>query len=81
MRSPREVGGAANRSTCRREKDSGQVDRAQVSLKSSVSLNWALEYHTLILFFLKGTIMKYKFILFSPWLLQSLVKAYGSFRK
>ena len=25
---------------------------------------WALEYHTLILFFLKGAIMKYKFILF-----------------
>ena len=32
--------------------------------------NWALEYHTLILF-LKGTIMIKKFILFSPWLLKS----------
>ena len=34
---------------------------------------WAVEYHTLILFFLKepGTMMKYKFILFSPWLLKS----------
>ena len=33
---------------------------------------WALEYHTLIYTcFLKGTIMKYKFILFSPWLLES----------
>ena len=27
--------------------------------------SWALKYHTLILF-LKGTIMKYKFILFLP---------------
>ena len=26
--------------------------------------DWALEYHTLILFSLKGTIMKKKFILF-----------------
>ena len=34
-------------------------------------LNWALEYHTLIPFFLKGTIMKYKCILFSPWLLKN----------
>ena len=34
--------------------------------------NWAAEYQTLILF-LKGTIMKYKFILFSPWLLKSPV--------
>ena len=33
---------------------------------------WALEYHTLILFS-KGTIMKYRFILFSPWLLKSPV--------
>ena len=32
--------------------------------------HWALEYHTLKLF-LKGTIMKKKFILFSPWLLKS----------
>ena len=39
-----------------------------------VLLNWALEYHTLILFFLKGTLMKYKFILFSPWLLKRPVK-------
>ena len=36
-------------------------------------LSWALEYHTLILFFLNGTRMKYKFILFSPWLLKSPV--------
>ena len=35
-------------------------------------LNWALEYHTLILF-LKGAIMKYKFILLSPWLFKSPV--------
>ena len=31
-----------------------------------------LGYHTLILF-LKGAIMKYQFILFSPWLLKSPV--------
>ena len=34
------------------------------------SLYWALEYHTLG-FFLQGTLMKLKFILFSPWLLKS----------
>ena len=38
-------------------------------------LNWALEYHTFFFtYFLKGTIMKYKFILFSRWLLKSPVK-------
>ena len=37
-----------------------------------LALNWALEYHTLI-FFLNGTNMKYKFILFTPWLLKSPV--------
>ena len=37
-----------------------------------VLICWALEYHTLILF-LKGTIMKYKLILFSPWSLKSPV--------
>ena len=38
------------------------------------SLSGALEYHTLILF-LKGTTMKYKFILVSPWLLKSPVSS------
>ena len=38
-----------------------------------LNLYWALEYHALILFSLNGTIMKYKFILFSPWLLKSPV--------
>ena len=37
---------------------------------------WALEYHTLILVSLKGTIMKKKFILSSPWLLESPVKGF-----
>ena len=32
---------------------------------------WALEYHTLILFSLKGTIMKTKFILFLPGYLKA----------
>ena len=32
--------------------------------------DWVLEYHTLI-FFLKGTIMKYKFILFLPGCLKA----------
>ena len=37
-----------------------------------VPFNWALECHTLILFF-----MKYKFIFFSPWLLKSPVKEFS----
>ena len=41
---------------------------------SEALFNWALEYDTLILFFLKGTLMKQKFIRFSPWLLKSPVK-------
>ena len=40
-------------------------------------LNWALEYHTLMLFVLKESLL-FKFILFSPGLLKSPVKPYGS---
>ena len=38
-------------------------------MKSCQTLNWALEYHTLILFSYRNHYEK-KSILFSPWLLQ-----------
>ena len=43
-----------------------------------VLLSFGVPYFNAFCFnlFLTGTIMKYKFILFSPWLLQSLVMAH-----
>ena len=38
------------------------------------SVTWALEYHTLVHLFLKGTIMKYKFILFLPGYLKAQLR-------
>ena len=40
---------------------------------STILLGFGVPYFNT--FFLKGTLMKYKFILFSPWLLQSPVRA------
>ena len=39
---------------------------------SNIETYWTLDWSTTFeYFFLKGTIMKYKFIVFSPWLLKS----------
>ena len=53
-----------------------------LAMGSTRRVYWALEYHTFFYFFLKGTIMKQKFILFSRWLLKSpvyvLIMDFGS---